>query len=169
MEKKMHNCKNHEHLTCNQGVRKADLPGQDNRYPQGIKWTKQRKDVYEVLMQATEPLSAVQIYNLIEKTDDAGNYAISTIYRILTAFEEKNIVSKTSWMGDGTFVYELNKGGHTHYAVCMSCHKRIALHACPFEQIRLNTCEDAQGLEQDGFVVTGHKLELYGYCSQCRG
>lgn len=169
MEKKMHNCKDHENLTCNQGVRKADLPGQDSQYPQGIKWTKQRKDVYEVLLQATEPLSAVQIYNLIEKTDNAGNYAISTIYRILTAFEEKNIVSKTSWMGDGTFVYELNKGQHTHYAVCMSCHKRIALHACPFEQIRLNACEDEHGLEQDGFVVTGHKLELYGYCKQCRG
>lgn len=138
------------------------------KFPHGIKWTKQRKDVYEVLLHAREPLSAVQIYNHIDKTEDSGNYAVSTIYRILTAFEEKNLVTKSNWMGDGTLVYELNKGGHTHYAVCMSCHKRIPLQACPFEHIHLGACEDNHGLEQDGFIVTGHKLELYGYCKQCK-
>lgn len=34
-------------------------------YPQGIKWTKQRKNVYTVLQGAEEPLSAVQILSLI--------------------------------------------------------------------------------------------------------
>jgi hypothetical protein len=58
------------------------------QYPQGMKWTRQRKDVYDVLENASEPLSAVQIYNCIEKCHTEGNYAISTIYRILTAFEE---------------------------------------------------------------------------------
>ena len=159
----------HEHRALDQDARKKDLPEQNQKYPQGIKWTKQRKDVYEVLLHATEPLSAVQIYNHIAKTDDSGNYAVSTIYRILTAFEEKELVTKTNWMGDGTLVYELNKGGHTHYAVCLGCHKRIPLHACPFEHMHMEAAEGDQSLEQDGFVVTGHKLELYGYCKQCRG
>ncbi len=128
-------------------------------YPKGIKWTRQRKDVYEVLLQATEPLSAAQIYNRIEKTPENGNYAISTIYRILAAFEEHGLVNRTSWMGDDTGVYELNRGGHTHYAVCLNCHKRIPLDQCPFEHIHLS---------QEDFVVTGHKLELYGYCKMCR-
>lgn len=142
----------------------------ENAYPQGLKWTKQRKDVYDVLRQATEPMSAVQIYNHIEKKDTEGNYAISTIYRILTAFEEKGFVSKTNWMGDGTIVYELNKGGHTHYAVCLNCHKRIPVHACPFEHIHLHDAhEEEKDLEKEGFTVTGHKLELYGYCSTCKG
>lgn len=136
-------------------------------YPQGIKWTKQRKDVYAVLLQATEPLSAVQIYNLINKTDDTGTYAVSTIYRILTAFEEKGIVNKTSWLGEETAIYELNRGDHTHYAVCVSCHKRFPLHACPFEHIHSEEEEGEHTLQQDGFVVTGHKLEIYGYCKRC--
>ena len=141
----------------------------ESTYPQGLKWTKQRKDVYDVLYQATEPMSAVQIYNHIEKKDTEGNYAISTIYRILTVFEERGLVSKTNWMGDGTIVYELNKGGHTHYAVCLSCHKRIPLHACPFEHIHLHDeQEKEEDLEKEGFTVTGHKLELYGYCSTCK-
>lgn len=131
-------------------------------YPTGIKWTKQRKCVYQVLDEATEPLSAVQIYQRIEREyDDAAGYAVSTIYRILTSFEEHGFVEKTTWMGDGTAVYELNRGGHTHYAVCLSCHKRIPLPSCPFAHVHM---------EQDtgDFTVTGHKLELYGYCKECR-
>ncbi len=146
------------------------MQGKERTYPQGLKWTKQRRDVYDVLLQATEPMSAVQIYNHIEKTDREGNYAVSTIYRILTAFEEKHLVSKTNWLGDGTVVYELNKGGHTHYAVCLSCHKRVPLHACPFEHKHVHQShEEDEDLEKEGFTVTGHKLELYGYCSTCKG
>lgn len=134
---------------------------EETGYPQGIKWTKQRKNVYAVLQEATEPLTAVQIYHLSEKLAEGGEYALSTIYRILAAFEEKGLVSKTTWMGDGTVVYELNRGEHTHYAVCLECHKRIALQSCPFAHIHLDR-------ETDGFTVTGHKLELYGYCKDCR-
>lgn len=130
-------------------------------YPQGIKWTKQRKNVYSVLQEAEEPLSAVQIYRLAEKMAGGEDYALSTIYRILAFFEEKGMVSKTTWMGDGTIVYELNHGGHTHYAVCLECHKRIALQSCPFARIHL-------GQDTGDFMVTGHKLELYGYCKDCR-
>ena len=44
-------------------------------YPKGIKWTKQRKDVYHVLLEATEPLSAVEIYNrILQKSGE--NYAV---------------------------------------------------------------------------------------------
>lgn len=130
------------------------------QYPKGIKWTKQRKCVYDILEQATEPLSAVEIYQRISAAGQEESYAVSTIYRILAAFEERQLVNKTTWMGEGTVVYELNRGKHTHYAVCLECHKRVALPTCPFAHVHL---------EQDTgeFTVTGHKLELYGYCKEC--
>lgn len=131
------------------------------QYPKGMKWTKQRKHVYEVLRQAKEPLSAVQIYNRMDKSEEEGMYAVSTIYRILAAFEEKGLVNKTTWMGDGTVVYELNRGEHTHYAVCLECHKRVALPSCPFSHVHLEK-------ETGDFTVTDHKLELYGYCKDCK-
>jgi len=131
------------------------------QFPQGIKWTKQRKKVYEVLNAATEPMSAVQIYNSVGQAEDGSSYALSTIYRIMSAFEEKGIVDKTTWMGDDTVVYELNRGGHTHYAVCLECHRRIPLEHCPFSHIHLEK-------ETGDFTITGHKLELYGYCKDCK-
>ena len=132
------------------------------QYPQGIKWTRQRKAVYEVLRRAEVPLSAVQIYHSVEKSGDKETYAVSTIYRILSAFEKSGLVSKTSWMGDGTMVYELNRREHTHYAVCLECHKRIPLPSCPFAHMHIEQ-------EAENFTVTGHKLELYGYCKDCKG
>ncbi|MGN0167039.1 MAG: Fur family transcriptional regulator [Acetatifactor sp.] len=130
-------------------------------YPQGIKWTRQRKKVYRVLWEATEPLNAAQVYSRVEQETDGEEYALSTIYRILAAFEENGLVEKTTWLGDGTVVYSLNRGEHTHYAVCLECHRRIPLQSCPFAHIHLEK-------EAGDFVITGHKLELYGYCKECR-
>ncbi len=131
-------------------------------YPQGLKWTRQRKSVYRILWNAEEPLNAAQIYHLAEREADGKDYAPSTVYRILTAFEELGLVEKTIWMGEDTAVYSLNRGSHTHYAVCLQCHKRIPLRSCPFAHIRLDR-------EPEDFTVVSHKLELYGYCRDCAG
>lgn len=136
------------------------MENEKREYPSGIKWTKQRKDVYHILEAAGEPMSAARIYNAIVRKESDENYAVSTIYRILAAFEEKGIVSRDTWMGDGSVVYELNRGRHTHYAVCLECHRRIPLHNCPFVHIPLEE-------QTEDFTVTGHKLELYGYCREC--
>lgn len=138
----------------------ADGP-EDIAYPQGLKWTRQRKSVYRVLWAAKEPLTAGQIYHRVERLHTGEEYAVSTIYRILAVFEEKELIEKAAWMEDGTVVYELRRGGHRHYAVCLGCHRRIPLRSCPFSHIHLEK-------ETEEFFVTGHKLELYGYCKECR-
>lgn len=136
-------------------------------YPEGIKWTKQRKAVYRALWEADSPLSAQQIYRRAGGMGEDGEaYAFSTIYRILGAFEEKGLLEKTAWMGESedghtTMLYELKKGGHTHYAVCLECRRRIPLKNCPFAGLHLEK-------ETEEFTVTDHKLELYGYCRDCR-
>lgn len=157
-------------------------------YPKNIKWTKQRKCVYQVLSEAAEPLSAHQIYNLVLKETSEESYALSTIYRILAAFEENGLVNSTTWMGDDTVVYELERGEHRHYAVCLECHKRIPLQTCPFALAQMTGethGEHHQGHSEEHhhddhdhnhgkqdealreFTVTGHKIELYGYCKDC--
>ena len=120
-------------------------------YPRGMKWTKQRKAVYKVLWETQEPLNAIKIYNLVEQQAAGEEYAMSTIYRILSAFEEQGLVEKEAAMEDGTIYYSLCRGEHTHYAVCLECHKRIPLQSCPFAHIHLEQ-------ETEDFVITNHKL-----------
>ncbi len=150
-------------------------------YPKGIKWTRQRKCLYEILSEAAEPLSAHQIYNLAIQKVPEDTYALSTVYRILAAFEENGLVNSTTWMGDDTVVYELEKGEHRHFAVCLECRKRIPLQNCPFslggdahadmEHHDCNHSHEHGHHEEDvvlkDFTVTGHKIELYGYCKDC--
>ena len=146
-------------------------------YPKGIKWTKQRKCVYQILSEAKEPLSAHQIYHQALQMVPEDTYALSTVYRILAAFEENGLVNSTTWMGEDTVVYELDKGEHKHFAVCLECHKRIPLQSCPFYMEHDNddcdheNCNHDHHHEKDAalkdFTVTGHKIELYGYCSNC--
>lgn len=138
---------------------------ENNKWPEGIKWTKQRKDIFEVLSRADKPMSAHDIYQEILKHEavDASTFAISTVYRSLAIFEEKGLIEKSMLMGSDTAVYELVDGHHKHYAVCLSCHKLVPLKHCPFEHVEHSHMESEDG----EFVVTGHKLELYGYCKEC--
>lgn len=141
---------------------------EDAAYPRGIKWTRQRKCVYQVLADAEEPLTAQQIYSLTEQEAHDESFALSTIYRILAAFEAHELIEKTTWPDGSTVVYELDRGTHTHYAVCLKCHKRIPLHNCPFMSTLSAHRHGASDREElEGFDVVGHKLELYGYCKDC--
>ena len=135
------------------------------KWPEGIKWTKQRKDIFGVLDRADKPMSAHDIYQEILKNEavDASTFAISTVYRSLAIFEEKGLIEKSVLMGSDTAVYELADGHHKHYAVCLSCHKLVPLKHCPFEHVEHDHMESEDG----EFVITGHKLELYGYCKEC--
>ena len=133
----------------------------DNIWSEGIKKTKQREDVCHILMQAEKPLSATEIYHRIVQENGQTNYAVSTVYRSLATFEEKGFVIKSTLMGEDTAVYEWNYGKHKHYAICLKCHKLVPLKACPFEHIKVDTSDE-------DFTVTSHKLEIYGYCNQCK-
>lgn len=130
-------------------------------WPEGIKKTRQREAVFRILTQAQEPMSAHEIYRQIEKLETGDNYAISTVYRALAVFEEKDLVIKSTLMGDDTAVYAWKKETHKHYAICLKCHKLVPLSSCPFEHADMNT-------KDEDFQITGHKIELYGYCRQCK-
>jgi len=54
------------------------------KWPDGLKKTKQRTDVYEVLLGADSPMSAVDIFKRVP------DYALSTIYRSFPA--SKNMI-----------------------------------------------------------------------------
>lgn len=130
------------------------------RFPADIKKTKQREEIFKILSKAAEPVSAVDIYNrLILNTGDSS-YAISTVYRALTAFEEKGYVTKSTLTGQDMAYYEWSQGRHKHYAICLRCRKLIPLKSCPFEHAGITP-------DEEGFMITGHKLELYGYCRNC--
>ena len=118
----------------------------------GMKKTKQRLLVLSVLCRENEPQSAEMIF---EKTK---GISLSTVYRTLERFYEEGLVEKTTFDVQDSYFYRLRTEHHDHYAVCLDCHKREPLEVCPVEHV-----------DAGDFTITGHKLEIYGYCKACRG
>jgi Fur family ferric uptake transcriptional regulator len=127
-------------------------------WPAGIKKTKQREAVLNVLEQAETPLSALDIYAQLEKA--APPVWLSTVYRILELFTERGIAVKTTVLDGDMAFYELSRHEHQHYAVCVDCRKIVAINNCPMAEFKPK-------LSDDEFHVLGHRVEMYGYCRDC--
>lgn len=130
----------------------------ESEWPKGVKKTKPRQYVLSVLEKARSPLSVLEIYHAIEK--DGKSVWMSTVYRILELFVSKGLATKTTLMDSDMAIYALNRHQHKHYAVCLNCHKIIELENCPMDAF-------VPELDESGFHVVGHKVELYGYCQNC--
>ena len=124
----------------------------------GIKKTRQRAMLLEILEEADAPLTASQIHALYSQKDESA--WLSTTYRTLDLFCEKGIVNKLIPMENSSAQYELDRHVHKHYAVCKGCQKVLGIETCPMESLDINTKEGV-------FHITGHRLEVYGYCDDC--
>lgn len=127
-------------------------------FPSGIKKTRQREHVFSVLERAETPLSAQEIF-LQAQAEDASLW-LSTVYRTLDFFASKGLITKTTVMDGRQALYALSPLQHRHYAVCLGCRKVVALANCPMEKFEPE-------LDEGGFRVLGHKVEMYGYCRDC--
>ena len=122
-----------------------------------LKRTKQREQVLEILSQAAKPLTAADIYQIT--MDQKETVWLSTVYRILTIFQENGVIIKTGLLDNGQSFYELNRNEHKHYGVCVGCHKVILLINCPIASFQPEFDEI--------FYATDHKMEFSGYCGNC--
>lgn len=87
---------------------------------------------------------------------------ISTVYRTLEAMENIELVKKINIMDDDRMLFEYNNMNHSHYLVCVGCKKIITIQSCPLGSYE----EELES--KTNFSILGHKLYLYGYCSECQ-
>jgi len=126
----------------------------------GIKNTKQRNLIFNILNQFEVPVTAEQIFLKLKEVDASIN--LSTVYRILDYFIYKGIALKSSVSDENKALFELNRLEHKHHIVCIECKKMFSIDECPFEDY------EKKIQSKLGFDVKGHKLEIYGYCCECK-
>lgn len=127
----------------------------------GIKATKQRMAVIEELFSSDVPLTADDIYLHIHDLGDE-NLSLSTVYRILDTLSKKEIVAKTGLIDGGKALYQIVSGVHRHNLICIKCHRMMSIGDCPLSDFE-KSLEDSTG-----FRISGHKMEIYGVCPECR-
>src|SRR5690554_2852225 len=126
----------------------------------GLKNTSYRQFLLKLLEEAKVPLSVEELYLRIKK--DKPKVSLSTVYRAMDTLSDKRLAKKTTLLDDGVARYEFNTKEHKHHLVCLGCSEIIAISDCPF------TCYKESIENETGFLVQGHKLELYGYCPVCK-
>jgi len=122
----------------------------------GLKVTLPRVKILEILASGGgRHMSAEEIYRtLIDHGEEVG---LATVYRVLTQFEQAELVKRHHFEG-GTSVFELNQGEHHDHIVCMDCGKVEEFMDCGIEQRQLDVASRL------GFDIAEHNLILYGRC-----
>lgn len=116
----------------------------------GIKKTRQRAAIVTAMEKAQKPCCAEEIFAQCEEM------SLSTVYRNLDKLLALGVVEVLSGSEKQRY-YQLVSHDHRHYAVCLGCHNKIFIEDCPVHSMHLAD-----------FTVTGHKIEIYGYCADCR-
>lgn len=126
----------------------------------GLKNTKHRTTILELLREAGQPLTAEQLYDALKENNISIN--LSTVYRTLETLYDKQLILKHNVTNENKAVFEFNNQVHKHYLVCMGCKKILSIENCPLGEYE----KYLEG--QTDFIITGHKLDMYGYCPECQ-
>lgn len=126
---------------------------------QGYKNTRSRRAILNILEHSDRPLTAEDIF--IKAREYGSMVNLSTIYRNLELMEKNNLIEKTI-INDGKARYELSGEKHRHHLVCINCNKMVTIENCPLEKLAKEVGHTTK------FDITGHRLELYGVCPECK-
>ncbi|MGI6716180.1 MAG: Fur family transcriptional regulator [Eubacteriales bacterium] len=127
---------------------------------QGLKSTKHRLEILEVLRKGQKPYTAEQIFT--ELLDRNVNINFSTVYRTLDILCGKQLVTKLNIEGTGGAMFEYNTTDHRHHLICLGCRKITAIDYCPLGNYETSL------EKKTNYIISGHKLDVYGYCPDCK-
>ena len=126
----------------------------------GLKITKHRTSVLKIISRSDKPITAEEIY--LNLKDDNISINLSSIYKILDSLCNKNIISKCVLGVDNKTSYEMTSSEHKHHLICKNCKGVFSIGNCPI-------CEYEKSLHENmDFDVTENRLEIYGYCKNCK-
>jgi len=128
---------------------------------QGMKSTRQRRQILDVFVSARRHLSAEELTLLVKKTDAGIGYA--TVYRTMKLLAGAGLAHERRFEDGVTrFEYAAAEKHHDHL-ICTRCGKIIEFENEKIEQLQHGVAK------KNRFQVLSHKLELYGLCSDCQG
>lgn len=127
---------------------------------EGLKNTKHRNAILEVLEEGDQPVTAERMFLELKEKNISIN--LSSVYRILESLVSKGLAIKSNLTGDNKASYELNRLEHRHHLICSGCKKMVSIDGCPLEEY------EKQLKDKMDFDITGHKLEIFGLCRECR-
>lgn len=126
----------------------------------GLKHTRQREAILEVISSSTLPMTVDDVFMRLKANH--MSVSMATVYRTMETMNKHGVLQSVTLSGDNRMAYVFDRTVHHHYIVCTSCNKILPISHCP-----LAIFENAL-TEETGFVIQGHRLDLYGLCPDCQ-
>ena len=123
----------------------------------GLKNTQARDFIVHML--EAQVMTAESMYAKIKKHDKT--IALSTVYRIIEQFINKNIIEKIFIPSDDQTYYQLSSQ-HQHQLVCKQCHHVTIIEDCPLDDF------EKQVQKKYHFDFQEHQLMFFGTCKNCQ-
>lgn len=123
--------------------------------------TKQKQHILDILQESKRAMSINEIHS--KCIIQYPKIAKSTIYRNIDNLLKLNRIDKY-YINDNESYYKIkiNSSEHKHYVICEECKKMFDLPSCPIHEIE-------SYMEQDGFTITDHYIQIFGQCKDCSG
>jgi Fur family ferric uptake transcriptional regulator len=119
----------------------------------GLKMTGQRRLIARVLSEAVDHPDVEELYRRALALD--SRVSIATVYRTVRLLEEKGILERHDF-GGGRARYEATDHGHHYHLIDIDTGKVIEFSDAQHEALAKTIAERL------GFVLVGHRLELFG-------
>ena len=121
---------------------------------EGLRYTKQRQQVWDEIRISSEHRDAEEIYLAINKNKDL-KVSRATVYRTIDVLVKNNLVRKME-LGDGRALYEhkIDDGHHDHI-ICVETGKIIEFYNEDLENIQENI------VKKHGYELVRHVHQLF--------
>ncbi|MDA3046826.1 transcriptional repressor [Campylobacter sp. VBCF_06 NA8] len=126
----------------------------------GLKYTKQREVLLRTLYNSNTHFTPEALHSEIKAKNPELNVGIATVYRTLNLLEESGMATSITFGAQGKKFELANKPHHDHL-ICKSCNKIVEFRDASIEKKQI------QIAKENGFVLTGHIMQLYGICADC--
>ena len=125
----------------------------------GLKSTTQRYFIAETFFRTNTHISLDELLKKVRRKTPRIGYA--TVYRTMKLLADCSLALERQF-GDGQTRFEnIPSDGHHDHIICIRC-SRIS----EFQNEKIERLQEEMARKL-GFKVVRHKLELYGYCSEC--
>ncbi len=124
----------------------------------GHRHTAQRAAIYRYLRGVTTHPTADEIFTQVREV--LPEISLATVYKALEAFAEAGVARKLA-LGGGPARYDGRTDDHDHIR-CLKC-------GTVRDVVGIHDSDVIEGLRsEDGFEILDYRLELIGYCPDCR-
>lgn len=126
----------------------------------GLKLTKQRETICEVFFSQEGHRQAEEILSEARSVD--AQVSLATVYRTLKLLQDYGFAKAHNFQDDKALFEPSFGADHHDHLICTSCNTIVEFVDPQIEELQTKVAKE------HGFIVTNHKMELYGLCARCR-